>query len=364
MIKKVSFFAKEFGIGGVERQLYYLVNGLSKSKYDISLVLCKKEGILLHKISEAVNIKDLGIRYSHIKKGIIGLKLGLLLLKNRPDIFISFHFHLNILSILICKILSIKVWICFPGYVPKGTLSLMRKCFYEKADKLISVSKGARDSLFNNIGMGDGGNNIVIDNCVDLKEIEEQSREMDDSLSEKRFIIVSAGRLSREKNFEVLIRAASLIPDDCLIAIIGDGENRENLERLTEQLGVVDRVKFFGYQINPYKFMKRARVYVLCASDSEGLPTVLLENMALGIPCVSPDYWGRTDDVIKHNVTGYIFPWNDYKRLASAINFVHDPNNSFQVKMIVENAQRNEVRYNIRRYVADYEKIIDETDTP
>ncbi len=362
MKKKICFFNKDLKIGGVERQLYYLVDGLSKTKYDIMLLLCKKEGAFLDKISKGISIIGLGTPYSHSNKIIIMIKLFLFLLKNRPDIFISFHVHLNIISIIACKLLSIKVFICFPGYYPGSRLFWLRKYFYTKADKLISVSSGVRSSVVNNLQVPDSHKNIIIENCVDLKDVEEKSKEEIHSpfLDGDRFTIVSVGRLSAEKKFEVLIKASKVLPADCLILIIGDGENREYLENMASEYGVSNKVKFLGFQLNPYKFIKKASVYVLSASDSEGLPTVLLEVMLLGVPCICPDYYGRTNDVIEHNVTGYIFHRDNHCELANAIEFFRDEKNHEKTEIIVENSKRHVLYYSIEKYVQKYERVFDE----
>ncbi|HDH04182.1 MAG TPA: glycosyltransferase [Nitrospirae bacterium] len=358
MKKNICFFNKDLEIGGVERQLYYLVNGLNKTKYDIMLLLCKKEGAFSDKISNSIGVQDLRASYSHSNKIIIAIKLFLFLLKNRPDIFVSFHVHLNIISIIACKLLSVKVFICFPGYCPRSRLSRLRRYFYTRADKLISVSMGVKASVVNNLHIPDSRKNIVIENCVDIREIRERSKEDIRSpfLDGDRFIIVSVGRLSAEKNFEVLIRASRLLPPDCLILFIGDGERREYLENLAAECGSGNRIKFLGFQLNPYKFIKKASVYVL-SSNSEGLPTVVLEAMSLGVPCICSDYYGRTNDVIEHNVTGYIFPRDNHCELANAIKFFRDKKNREKRKTIVENSKRHVVNYSIEKYAQRYERV-------
>ena len=361
MKKKVWFFSKDLKIGGVERQLYYLVNGLDKSRYDVGLLLCKKEGAFLDKISGRVSIRDLGTSYSESNNIIIAIKLFLFLLKKRPDIFVSFHVHLNILSIIACRLLSITVFTCFPGYCPRSRLYLLRRYFYSWADKLISVSSGVRSSLIKNLCLPDSSRNIVIENCVDSKETVERSGEETEGrfFESGSFTIVSVGRLCAEKNFGLLIRAAELLPADCLFLIIGDGEERKSLEETARRYGVSDRVKFIGPRLNPYGFIKKASVYLL-SSDSEGLPTVLLEAMSLGVPCISSDYHGRTDKMVKHKVTGYVFPRGDHRTLAEAVNFFRDRENSEEIKAIAENAKRDVMNYSVEKYVLKYERLFEE----
>jgi len=347
--------------GGVERQLYCLVNGLNRGKYDIMLLLCRKEGEFSDRISEGIGVHGLGIPYSRCNKIPIMIKLFFFLLKNRPDIFISFHSHLNTVSVIVCRLLAIKVGVCFPGHFPESRLARLRRFFYTRADVLISVSRGVRDSVVKNLHIPESGKNIIIENCVDIEDIEKKACEETGSgfPEMNRFTIVSAGRLSAEKNFDLLIRAARLLPVDCLVLIIGDGEQREYLENLAAEYGVRDRVLFTGFQPNPYRFIKRASVYVL-PSDSEGLPTVLLEAMSLGVPCISSDYYGRTDDVIEHNVTGYVFPRGNHYELAKAVDFFRDEQNHEKIKRMIRNAGARVRDFSVENYVRKYERLFDE----
>ncbi len=361
MKKKICFFNKDMKAGGVERQLCCLVNGLSRTKYDIMLLLCKKEGEFSDRLSDNIGVHGLGASYSRCNKIVIMIKLFFFLLKNRPDIFISFHSHLNTVSVIICNLLAIKVFICFPGHFPESRLARLRRYFYTGADRLISVSMGVRNSIIKNLHIPESSKNIIIENCVDIKEIVKKSCEEigSDFPDRDMFTIVSVGRLSAEKNFRVLIRATELLPADCRVLIVGDGEERRYLENLAIECGVSDRVRFAGFQPNPYKFIKRASVYVL-SSDSEGLPTVLLEAMSLGVPCISSDYYGRTDDVIKHNVNGYVFRRDDHCELAKAIEFFREGENQEKIRSMVENSRIKVMDYSLEKYVRKYEGLLDE----
>lgn len=357
---KITFFNLDMKIGGVERQLYYLIRGLDRKKYRITLVLCSKEGAFLPEIPDDVKIIDLSIPYARRKKIFIAIRLWAVLAASRPDIFISFHGKLHSASVLACTFLRVKLVCCFPGYQKKNRLWLLRNIYLRGAKKLISVSQSTQNSLMRHLRIPDSPKNIVIENCIDIDEIQEKAKEQVNFLSAKKekFIIVSAGRLNKEKNFHVLIKAAAFLPDDCLVLIIGDGDNRKDLEHLAKTCGATDKVIFLGHQLNIYKFIKNASVYVLSASDTEGLPTVLLEAMALGIPCICPDYNGRTKDVVADGKTGYIFWQNNPYELVDAINFFRDKNNSEKIQSIIRNAKDYALNHNIYNYAKQYELLL------
>src|SRR3989344_4878828 len=107
----------------------------------------------------------------------------------------------------------------------------------------------------------------------------------------KNPVIITMGRLSIEKNYESLIKSFKEIKNEIKTAklvILGAGENKEFLEQLIKELGFEDSVYLLGRQDNPFRFLAKAKVFVL-ASLREGLPCSILEAMACGIPIISTD---------------------------------------------------------------------------
>jgi glycosyltransferase involved in cell wall biosynthesis len=135
-----------------------------------------------------------------------------------------------------------------------------------------------------------------------------------------RRTVVAAGRLSRAKGFDLLIRAHGLLRDaDAVphrIVILGDGPERGKLVDLAESLEVRDSVVFAGFQANPLPDIASADL--LCMpSRYEGFPLVLLEALALGVPVIaSPS--GR--DLLDEGAYGIIVPAESPESLAGAID--------------------------------------------
>jgi len=135
------------------------------------------------------------------------------------------------------------------------------------------------------------------------------------------FLIGSVGRLTAQKDYATLLRAVALIPKVSL-CLVGDGEQRHELESLASSLGIADRVHFVGAVDNPSGYLAQFNLFVL-PSLWEGLPTVLLEAMAAGIPVAASAIPGNTD-LIKNNVTGWLFPPGNPAALAQVIQDVLD----------------------------------------
>lgn len=103
------------------------------------------------------------------------------------------------------------------------------------------------------------------------------------------FKIVVCGRLTAPKKIDRVIRLAKKLKEEALlikIQLIGDGDLRETLEVLCEELGVTDVVEFMGFQRNPFPYVKAADM-LLTTSGYEGFSLVICEAMALGVPVVA-----------------------------------------------------------------------------
>lgn len=134
--------------------------------------------------------------------------------------------------------------------------------------------------------------------------------------------IVSVGRLNRQKNQALLIRAFSKIAGETQdnLLLYGQGELRDELQSLIDALGLTSRVKLMGVSADVPNAIKGAKLFVL-SSDYEGLPNALLEAMALGLPCVSTDCLGGGPAmVIESGVNGLLVPMGDEEALSGALS--------------------------------------------
>ena len=126
----------------------------------------------------------------------------------------------------------------------------------------------------------------VLNNSINFSLIEKLSQ---DSIDIKDDYIINVGRLEEQKNQKALIRSfykVSKVFPNLKLVIVGDGSLKEALIKLSKSLELEDKVIFTGYQNNPWKYMKRAKAFVL-SSIFEGLPLVLIESMYLKVPIIS-----------------------------------------------------------------------------
>jgi len=148
------------------------------------------------------------------------------------------------------------------------------------------------------------------------------------ALQTRRILFI--GRLSREKGVHILLEASSLLGKDgyrLQLDIVGGGPDERNLKSRVKALPGNVLVKFWGYVPHGEKFnhlIKQAEVFVL-PSLSEGVPKVLLEVMAKGVPVVASEV-GGIPDLITHNYNGLLVPPHNPQALAEAIKILLDDN--------------------------------------
>ncbi|EED35719.1 glycosyl transferase, group 1 family [Luminiphilus syltensis NOR5-1B] len=133
-------------------------------------------------------------------------------------------------------------------------------------------------------------------------------------------VIIGVGRLTAQKDFPTLLEAFALLRKtrNAHLIILGDGEQRESLQRLAEQLGIADDIGLPGFQKNPWAWMSRSRVFVL-SSRWEGSPNTLSEALALGVPVVATDCPSGPREVLDGGVVAPLVPMGDAGALASGM---------------------------------------------
>lgn len=136
-------------------------------------------------------------------------------------------------------------------------------------------------------------------------------------------VVVAAGHLEERKDFTTLVKAFARVVERraCRLVILGEGRQRQQLETLVRQLGIAERVSLPGWLDNPFALFARASLFVL-SSLHEGLPTVLIEALACGCPCVSTDCPSGPAEILQDGSFGPLVPVGDDDALAEAMERV------------------------------------------
>ena len=173
-------------------------------------------------------------------------------------------------------------------------------------------------------------------------------------------IILAVGRLVKKKGFDVLIDACELLRDRGVAfqcRIVGEGTERATLSARIEQLNLGARVRLVGPQPQAELigiFREAAVLAAPCVigadGDRDGLPTVLLEAMALGVPCVSTDVTG-IPELVRDGDTGLCVPQRDPAALAAALQRLLD-DADLRVDLATRARRLIEQDFDIRRNAA------------
>jgi glycosyltransferase involved in cell wall biosynthesis len=170
-------------------------------------------------------------------------------------------------------------------------------------------------------------------------------------------VIGTVGRLAEIKRQGLLLRACARLQGsfpELRVLLVGDGPERERLEKEATRLGIEDRVHFAGYQPNPERFLQAMNLFVL-TSRSEGLPVSLLEAWATGLPVVSSAV-GGIPKLVADGKTGLLFPSGDLEALVNSIQTVLA---NSELAANLGHAGRAAVveHYSLERMAAQYEQL-------
>ncbi len=288
-MKNIILVVPTLCLGGQER-ICVKTASLLKIHYNVKLVVFDTEKAVFEPDVETLNI-NVPAREGRINKikGVLkrAFKLRNIRKKIKPAAVYSFGSSANIVNVLSGG--GGKTIIGVRGYNTIRKRTMADVYSFKKADKVICCAQELCDYLIST-NTAKPEKIKCLYNPVDVKTITRMAEENVDDYEFSKHVIVSHGRLEKVKNWPRLIRAFSIVKkkcDDAQLLIIGEGEERENLNSLIRSFRLEDSVTLIGYKKNPFKYLKESNLYVL-SSYAEGFPNSLVEGM-LFLPAVSVD---------------------------------------------------------------------------
>src|ERR1019366_6694580 len=214
-------------------------------------------------------------------------------------------------------------------------------------DELVAVSQGAAQDLSRTIGERHSPIHVIYNPIVGPELWRHAAEPLNDSRLEidAKPIVLAVGRLHYHKDYPTLLRAFAILRRkvDARLVFLGDGEERKNLEALTQQLRLETSVSFFGNVANPLPYMKRAKVLAL-SSVVEALPTVLIEALAMNLAIVATDCPTGPREILCDGVYCTLVPAGDSERLADALlDRLRDPSYPVIPEKALERFQHDHV---------------------
>ena len=203
-------------------------------------------------------------------------------------------------------------------------LELVVRFLYRTSDRVFAVSEGIAKQIERRLG----GPVAYIHNpvrftggCVDQARKEITKVEIGANVSDR--VVLSVGRISRQKDYETLLRAAAVLPKaiNAKFYIVGgvyEPDVEKRLRALVDELQLSGRVSFVGFTHDVAKYYQAADLFVL-SSAWEGFGNVLVEAMAFGVPVVSTDCPHGPSEILENGRYGTLVPVGDSSSLSAAI---------------------------------------------
>ena len=313
------------GYGGAETQVVSLAIRLKGRGWDVQVVSLMPPKAYVEEL-EAVGIpvSSLGIRRKLPDLRPI-LRLARLIRKLRPHIVHSHMVHANLLARIVRPLASVPVLICTAHNIDEG--GWLRELLYRFTDPLCDLTTQVSQAgleRYVRVGAVPAEKIRFIPNGVDTARFRPDPKARDALQKELgvegSFVWLAVGRFDPQKDYPNLLRAFAQVAAEetrAVLLIAGDGPLRPAAEELARELGVAGRVRFLGIRRDVPQLMNAADAYVM-SSAWEGMPMVLLEASATGLPIVATDVGGNRE-VVLEDVTGFLVPAKDPKALAEAM---------------------------------------------
>lgn len=322
----ISFVITELDVGGAERALVRIVTGLSRERWIPHVICLSGEGPLVRPLNDAgVPVTCLQADRVMSPSGIWRATVGLTrtLRQQRPQIVQTFLFHANIAGRLAARRAGVPHVLSGIRVADRrGRWRLwLDRCTERLVDRHVCVSRGVADFCVRTSRL-DPARIEVIPNGVDVEEFRE-APPADLSafgIGSDAEVILAVGRLDSQKDPLSLVQAVIPVArqrPQLHLLFVGDGPLRKQLAQESEAAGLADRIHLAGWRPDVPNLMKAADLFVL-PSRWEGMPNVILEAAAAGIPIVATATEG-TSELIVSGETGVLVPCGAVDALGAAI---------------------------------------------
>ncbi len=328
------FFSNVATIKAVTRSAVSLIKFSQDDKYKVSLIDAigeweQNDDILNNKIS-VIKLSDTNLKNYLPKEGFLKSRISYLIIffwnffklknlinKEVPD-FLIIHLMTS-LPIFLSSFFNSKTKVILRiSGLPKINIIryLFWKIYAKKIYKVTCPTKKTYDFLVKKKIFDKEKIFVLSDPIIDMKEFSLKKREVNNFVSPiKQKYLISIGRLTKQKNFELLINffyKLSFKYSKFELVIIGEGEDELKLKNLSKKLKIEKKVHFLGYQKNIFKYLKNAECFIL-TSLWEDPGFVIVEAALSNIPIISSNCPNGPEEIIKKN--GYLFQNNNLENL-------------------------------------------------
>ncbi|WP_424320458.1 glycosyltransferase [Lacticaseibacillus chiayiensis] len=346
LVKIVTPFLS--GFGGTERVIQTLLEGTSKSasirkRFTFELVLLG--GTLDFRWTKGTKAQFFWLRLPKwFRKVEYLFKLPgwcCTVLKERGDVLICTNPYIWALlwtfKTLQKKPVIIIAWYHF-SLAQKPVIALLLRA----SDKYLAISSGIqRELIARGIQQSDIG--LVFNPVLANHELS-----LIPAPKSQRLDLIYIGRFDYhgQKNVSEIFLALSMVKDPFTLRIFGKGKDQKKLERLAKQLGIAGNIRFEGFSSNVWAEVGSADALLL-SSKFEGLPLVLIESIAHGVPVVSSDCPTGPEDIVQDGKNGFLYKMGEIKEFSERIKNIKKIRKDYSPEAIAATVQS----FNADKYV-------------
>lgn len=316
---KVLFLIPNLAHGGAEKVLVNLANNMDKTKFDVTVQTLFDVGVNRQYLNSDVKyiggFKRMPRGNTYVMKLFSPEKLYKHFIRDNYDIIVSYLEGPTARIVSGCTNPNTKLvsWI----HIEQHTKELASKSFrsykealdcYSKFDRTVCVSDTVKDdfeSIFDTKKPVE-----VLYNTNESEKIKKLSDEKVDDVNFSKDIIniISVAKIVLSKGYDRLMKIHKKLIEKNIknhIYILGIGEEKEKYEKYLTENNLTDTFTFLGYRDNPYKYVKKADLYV-CSSRREGFSTAVTEALIVGTPVVSTNCSGAYELLGENNEYGIV----------------------------------------------------------
>lgn len=331
---RVTFVINNLSGGGAERVLINILNNIDRNRFIPRLFLFEYKGEYLNSLSRDVEVgfsnkctslaEGRSKFFTEIKKQVYRYTIGARELSEYikdDDCVVAFLEKMS--TYVLGKVLKKNSKISYSWiHTNVRDFSFIHKAlskeYYKYFNNIFCVSNECAELAKKEFS--EFANKIeCLYNPVDIMSIVEKAQKETTYKMPSGVNVVAIGRLTRQKAFDTLIKAFSLVKiDNINLIILGEGEDRRYLEGLIKEYNIEEKVYLPGFIDNPFSILKNADLFVL-SSRVEGLPTVLIEALALNKNIVATKCSGSREILLGDKEYGYIANIDDVVDLSNKI---------------------------------------------
>ena len=373
--KHILFIDGPLGGGGAERVLIDILRNIDYVRYDVDLAVICRGGALMDEVPAQVNVIDLWPGYTWDYKvayrmskwlrcnWLFARKMNGNKLRRDYDIEISFLEGMPLkLGALRTTKAKKATWVhadLFTHRYEEGQFYPGEEIeAYNRMDYVVNVSKDCENAFLKRFPECTAEMRVIY-NPIDRKKILSMAGGTHSDDNDRSVVeVVTVGRVTPPKKTERLLQVAKLAKEANLpvnFKWVGDGELRNEMEKLRDEMGLRDVVEFTGFTKNPFTHIKEADI-MLVTSDFEGFCLVICEAMCLGVPVISTRTAGPSE-IIGDNEYGVLTDLNAEALFVELKKWIENPGLR---KVYAEKALSRPDLYDVKQTIESLYTLVNE----